>query len=69
MQVMQLPPNEQPLFYEMKSFMINNNNTYLIYNKNMNYNSENNFKRYKNIIENNNKYLQEMLQVLIIVMI
>ena len=61
MQVMQLPPNEQPLFYEMKSFKINNNNTYLIYNKNMNYNSENNFKRYKNIIENNNKYLQEML--------
>ena len=59
-QVMQLPPNEQPLFYETKSFMINNNNAYQVYNKNINYNSENNFNRYKNIIENNNKYLQEM---------
>ena len=59
-QVMQLPPNEQPLFYETKSFMINDGNTYQIYNKNINYNSENNFNKYKNIIENNNKYLQEM---------
>ena len=60
-QVMQLPPNEQPLFYETKS-NINNNGTYheLIYNKNINYNSENNFNKHKNILENTNKYLQEM---------
>ena len=62
-QVMQMPPNEQPLFYETKSNMNNNNNIYqeLVYNKNnINYNSENNFNRHKNIIEKNNKYLQEM---------
>ena len=63
-QVMQLPPNEQPLFYETRSNMNNsNNNIYqeLVYNKNINYNSENNFNRHKNnILENNNKYLQEM---------
>ena len=61
-QVMQLPPNEQPLFYETKSNINNNNNIYkeLIYNKNINYNSENNNNRHQNIIENTNKYLQEM---------
>ena len=64
-QVMQLPPNEQPLFYETRSNINNNNynnNIYqeLVYNKNINYNSENNFNKYKNIIENKNKYLQEM---------
>ena len=58
-QVMQLPPNEQPLFYETRSNMNNNMYHEFVYNKNINYNSENNFNKYK-IIENNNKYLQEM---------
>ena len=61
-QVMQLPPNEQPLFYETKSNINNNTSIYkeLVYNKNINYNSENNNNRHQNIIENTNKYLQEM---------
>jgi hypothetical protein len=62
---MQLPPNEQPLFYETKSNINHNNNNgiyqELVYNKNINYNSENNNNnRHQNIIENTNKYLQEM---------
>ena len=64
-QVMQMPPNEQPLFYETKSNMnVNNGNNSiykeLVYNKNINYNSENAFNCNNNNIEKNNKYLQEM---------
>ena len=61
-QVMQMPPNEQPLFYETKSNMNqNNNNIYneLIYNNNINYNSENKFNR-NNEMEKNSKYIQDM---------
>ena len=61
-QVMQMPPNEQPLFYETKSNLNMNNSIYneLIYNNNINYNSENKYNRNNNINEKNNKYIQEM---------
>ena len=62
-QVMQMPPNEQPLFYETKSNMNmnHNNNIYneLIFNNNVNYNSENKFNR-NNEMENNSKYIQDI---------
>ena len=66
-QVMQMPPNEQPLFYETKSnISMNNNNNNSIYNQivynntNKNYNSENKFNRNNNYNEKNNKYNQEI---------
>ena len=64
-QVMQMPPNEQPLFYETKSNISMNHNNNSIYNQliynnnNKNYNSENKFNRNNNK-EKNNKYNQEI---------
>ena len=59
-QVMQMPPNEQPLFYETKSNLNINNNIYqeLVYNNKISYNSENKYRN-NNIKEKNNKYIQE----------